>query len=52
MMRLAMGHVARGLEALKQQGTVRDLLPQMQTRNELYALLGYEPGKQWNYPQG
>ncbi len=50
MMRLAMGHVARGLETLKQHGTVRDLLPQMQTRKELYALLDYTPGVQWNFP--
>lgn len=52
MQRLAMGHVMRGLRVLKEQGTVRDLLPEMQTRKELYDLLGYEPGKQWNYPRG
>ncbi|HWB20598.1 MAG TPA: methylisocitrate lyase [Phycisphaerales bacterium] len=50
MMRLAMGHVARGLKTLKAQGTVRELLPAMQTRKELYELLGYAPGRQWNYP--
>jgi len=49
MMRLAMGHVARGLEALKRDGTVRSVLPEMQTRKELYELLGYEPGRQWNF---
>ncbi len=49
MMRLAMGHVARGLAALKRDGTVRAVLPEMQTRKELYELLGYEPGKQWNF---
>ena len=49
MMRLAMGHVARGLEALRRDGTVRSVLPEMQTRKELYELLGYEPGKQWNF---
>lgn len=49
MMRVAMGHVARGLAVLKQQGTVRELLPQMQTRKELYDLLGYTPGVQWNF---
>ena len=52
MMRLAMGHATRGLHSLKQSGSVRDVLPQMQTRKELYELLGYEPGKQWNYPHG
>lgn len=50
MMRLAMGHVARGLRALKQDGTVASVLPQMQTRKELYDLLGYVPGQQWNFP--
>lgn len=49
MMRLAMGEVVRGLEALRRDGTVRSLLPGMQTRAELYALLGYEPGVQWNF---
>ena len=49
MMRLAMGHVAHGLKALKEQGTVKELLPHMQTRKELYELLDYVPGKQWNF---
>lgn len=52
MMRVAMGHVTRALHSLKQHGSVREVLPQMQTRKELYDLLGYEPGKQWNYPNG
>jgi methylisocitrate lyase len=52
MMRLAMGHVASGLQSLKQHGSVREVLPQMQTRKQLYELLGYEPGKQWDYPSG
>ena len=51
MMRLAMGHVARGLQSLKQHGSVREVLPQMQTRKELYELLGYQPGQQWNFPR-
>jgi len=50
MMRAAMGEVARGLAALRRDGSVRELLPRMQTRKELYALLGYEPGRQWDYP--
>ncbi|MEM7229192.1 MAG: isocitrate lyase/phosphoenolpyruvate mutase family protein [Planctomycetota bacterium] len=49
MMRLAMGHVHRGLQVLKAQGTVRDVLDEMQTRAELYDLLGYVPGEQWNF---
>lgn len=50
MQRLAMGHVLRGLQILKEQGTVRELLPEMQTRKDLYALLGYTPGEPWNHP--
>jgi methylisocitrate lyase len=50
MMRLAMGEVARGLAALKRDGSVRDSLTRMQTRKELYSLLGYVPGDQWNFP--
>ena len=52
MMRLAMGEVSRGLEALRRDGSVRESLPRMQTRKDLYALLGYEPGRQWNHPRG
>lgn len=50
MMRLAMGEVTRGLTALKRDGSVRESLPRMQTRKELYELLAYTPGEQWNYP--
>ena len=50
MMRLAMGEVARGLAALRRDGSVRESLPRMQTRKELYELLGYRPGDQWNFP--
>ena len=50
MMRLAMGEVTRGLAALKRDGSVRESLPRMQTRKELYELLGYTPGDQWNFP--
>ncbi len=50
MMRLAMGHVIRGLETLKREGSVESLLPDMQTRKDLYALLEYTPGEQWNFP--
>jgi len=50
MMRLAMGHVVRGLETLRREGTVASLLDQMQTRSELYDLLGYVPGEAWAFP--
>lgn len=49
MMRVAMGEVSRGLEALRREGSVSSLLPRMQTRRELYGLLGYTPGEQWNF---
>jgi methylisocitrate lyase len=49
MMRLAMGHVARGLKSLREHGTVRHVLDEMQTRAELYELLDYTPGEQWNF---
>ncbi|MCZ6611543.1 MAG: methylisocitrate lyase, partial [Planctomycetota bacterium] len=50
MLRLAMGEVMRCLNQLKQQGTMAGLLDRMQTRAELYELLGYKPGKEWDYP--
>ena len=50
MMRLAMGEVTLGLASLKQHGSVRESLPKMQTRKDLYALLGYEPGIEWHFP--
>lgn len=50
MMRVAMGEVARALAALKRDGSVRESLPRMQTRKELYDLLDYTPGEQWNFP--
>jgi methylisocitrate lyase len=52
MMRLAMGHVARGLAALRRDGSVRSFLSEMQTRKELYELLDYAPGRPWEYPFG
>jgi len=50
MMRLAMGHGERGLKTLREEGTVEPLLGEMQTREELYELLDYTPGEQWDYP--
>ncbi|MCH2135421.1 MAG: isocitrate lyase/phosphoenolpyruvate mutase family protein [Phycisphaerales bacterium] len=45
--RIAMRAVESALEALRQSGTAEGLLPQMQTRAELYDLLDYEPSAQW-----
>ena len=47
MMRFAMGHVMRGLQTLRDAGTVAPLLDEMQTRAELYDLLAYTPGEEW-----
>lgn len=42
MFRIAMAAVQTGLEQLSAQGTQQGLLGEMQTRSELYDLLGYE----------
>jgi methylisocitrate lyase len=42
LLRLAMGAAERGLSALASQGTQKGLVEQMQTRAELYQLLGYD----------
>ena len=47
MLRLAMGHVTEGLRLLKEEGSTTSLLSAMQTRSELYALLGYDPSQPW-----
>jgi methylisocitrate lyase len=41
-LRLAMNAVEKGLQAIADQGTQRELLEQMQTRQALYDLLQYE----------
>ena len=50
MMRVAMGAVLPALKALKEHGCVSSSLDSMQTREELYALLGYVPGEAWHFP--
>lgn len=52
LLRVAMGAVTRALEQLKRDGSVEGFLPQMQTRKELYDLVGYTPGVPWPYPAG
>jgi methylisocitrate lyase len=49
-MRIAMKAVGEGLASLKQHGTMKEMLPRMQTRKELYELLRYTPGVQWDFP--
>jgi PEP phosphonomutase and related enzymes len=50
MLRVAMGAVTRALEQLRKDGSVEALLPEMQTRQQLYALTGYKPGVPWEFP--
>lgn len=50
MLRVAMGAVTRALATLKREGTVESLLGEMQTREELYGLVGYTPGEAWETP--
>jgi methylisocitrate lyase len=50
LLRVAMGAVTRALEQLKKDGSVQELLPQMQTRQELYDLIKYRPGVPWEFP--
>jgi methylisocitrate lyase len=49
--RIANKAVSDFLGDLKQNGTQKDNLGQMQTRKELYNTLGYTPGKEWYFPQ-
>jgi len=49
-LRIAMKAVDNFLKDLKQYGTQEPQLKNMQTRQELYNLLQYTPGKEWTYP--
>lgn len=51
MLRVAMGAVTRALATLKEAGSVESLLPQMQTREQLYTAIGYKPGVEWKFPE-
>lgn len=42
LLRLAMGAAMRGLDSLKETGSLQAVVPQMQTRAELYETLDYE----------
>lgn len=50
LLRVAMGAVTRALEQLKRDGSVEGFIGQMQTRQELYDLVGYKPGTAWEFP--
>ncbi|MCE7973909.1 MAG: methylisocitrate lyase [Leptolyngbya sp. PLA1] len=51
LLRVAMGAVTRALDELHRTGTAEHLLPHMQTRQELYSLVGYKPGTPWEAPR-
>lgn len=51
MLRVAMGAVTRALASLKASGSVETFLSEMQTREQLYAAIGYKPGVEWKFPQ-
>lgn len=42
LLRVAMGAVVKGLKEIKQKGTQKNLIPAMQTRSDLYHMLGYD----------
>lgn len=48
LLRLAMGAAMRGLDALAQDGNLQAVVPEMQTREELYELLDYEAYNQFD----
>lgn len=49
-LRVALGAVTRMLDELKRTGTLEGQLAQMQTRDQLYAMVGYRPGTPWEFP--
>lgn len=51
-LRVAMGAVSRALADLRSTGSVEPFLDGMQTRGELYDLVGYTPGTPWEFPAG
>ena len=50
LMRMAMKAVDEGLAALQRDGGFEPSLSRMQSRKELYELLRYTPGKEWDFP--
>jgi len=48
LLRLAMGSAMRGLDALKEHGSLQPVVGDMQTRAELYELLDYESYNQFD----
>ncbi len=52
LLRVAMGAVTAALAELKSTGSVAPFIDRMQTRQELYGLVNYTPGKPWEAPTG
>ncbi|MCC6661485.1 MAG: isocitrate lyase/phosphoenolpyruvate mutase family protein [Phycisphaerales bacterium] len=52
LLRVAMGAVTRALAGLKRDGSADAFLPEMQSRQDLYGLIGYTPGTPWEFPAG
>lgn len=50
LLRVAMGAVSAALRELKSAGSVEPFIGKMQTRKELYELVGYTPGSAWKVP--
>lgn len=49
-LRIAMGAISDFLENLKEKGDVSETIDKMLTRDKLYDLTNYKPGKEWYYP--
>lgn len=49
-LRIAMGAIERGLNELKESGTLEGQLDTMQSRKDLYDLMEYTPGSPWELP--
>ncbi len=49
-LRITMKAVTDALRTIRQEGSAANCLDDMQTRAELYGLLGYTPGEEWTYP--
>ena len=49
-LRLAMGAIVPALAELRERGTLEGRLGTMQSRDDLYRLLGYRPGEAWEVP--
>ena len=48
LLRLAMGSAMRGLDSLREHGSLQNVVSEMQTRAELYELLDYEAYNQFD----